>query len=211
MDRKLRGSRYTESAVRGGLELCLVPLLHTAALASRSLLRVMARNNQKLVIDRTPRIGEDGETISMFQYALRNRDDNGRKAPLPKILYGLGIDETAQLHNIVNGTMRIFGRRPHSPGDFADFMGQLTPDQRERYKAEVLPCKPGILSSYAVKQHQMHPYGRPTAEERFDLDMADTNEASLGRDINIICGTIGMAAVKLWNAATFKRSRQTVK
>lgn len=111
------------------------------------------------------RIGQYGLTFSMYKFACNE-------------LYG--IDESAQLINVANRSMNIFGWRPLEPGEHSDFMDSLPDRLKAQYEKEVLTTRPGIISSLALRHHT-NPINDISHEARAESNLKDVRRMQTAR------------------------------
>lgn len=89
------------------------------------------------------------------------------------------IDELPQLWNVLKGDMSLVGPRPPLPREVI----QYTPYQRQR-----LNVKPGITCFWQIRPDR----NNCRFNEWVELDLKYIREASIGTDLKVLFGTIGV-------------------
>ena len=115
-------------------------------------------SEHRSLISTVQRVGRDGVVFDMYK--------------IPGLTM-LSADEVGQVLNILQRHMNLFGHRPLLPADFEQFMDTIDPAQRDAYWRNVMPKKPGVLSSFAVESHA---YGTLGPHMRAELDIQDVLE-----------------------------------
>ncbi|MHB8573026.1 MAG: sugar transferase [Candidatus Dormibacteria bacterium] len=117
----------------------------------------------------------DGSTRPVFKMV-----DDPRITGVGRFLRRLGLDEAAQLVNVLRGEMSLVGPRPPIVHEWE----QYTPEQRRR-----LSVKPGITGLYQVEARSQVPF---EGMLRYDLEYAE--RLSLWLDLSIMVRTVWVMA-----------------
>jgi len=134
------------------------------------------------------RLGINGKRFRVWK--LRTMSE-GRITWLGKLLRSVGIDESPQLWNILDGDMRWFGPRPHQPE-------QLNFEYIDKILSRT---KPGLLGTHATKTrlgYKLHPFTRETYEE----ELRDLENRSVWNNIRIFFLFLVSAAQGFWLTLT---------
>lgn len=141
------------------------------------------------------RIGQNEQPF-MIRKVLTLHPESG--VPLSKfsgLLRKLGLDETAQASNIIDGTMSAAGYRPLIPEEFEASMDSMTRYNQKRWSQVIKHTKPGGISSYALYAHQATMNDPNTPDMRAEMDYQDfITDGSLKHDINLF---VNLAKVAL--------------
>lgn len=146
------------------------------------------------VVISMPRVGEDGQIISMHKFRSMTGNDSGnwgiegtqlRVTPVGGFLRVTRLDELPQLWDVVAGTFSMIGPRPEFPNAV------------ERYKREIPYydvrhlIKPG-LSGWAqlYGEHAHHGVDLDTTSNKLSYDLYYIKHRSLTLDITIALKTI---------------------
>ncbi|MEI6084914.1 MAG: sugar transferase [Verrucomicrobiota bacterium] len=134
---------------------------------------------------RTMKIGADTQVHTAHFEQLISSDvpmikldatGDSRLIPGGRLLRATGLDELAQLLNVLKGDMSLVGPRPCLPSECAQYL----PWHRERFNA-----LPGLTGLWQVsgKNHT-------TFTEMMELDIAYTRNQSLWFDLKILLSTV---------------------
>lgn len=104
----------------------------------------------------------------------------------------LGLDELAQLFNVLRGDMSLVGPRPCLRYEYELFH----PEQRRR--CDTLPGLTGLW--------QVNGKNRTTFERMIELDLAYVVHKSLWLDVKILSQTFGAVAIQVWDAMLARRA-----
>ncbi len=152
---------------------------------------------------RQERIGLNGQRFVMLKFRTMRHDARcpagwrqaTRRDPrvtwIGALLRRTSFDEVPQFFNVLAGTMAIVGPRPHAPGSCA--AGRPFEHISRRYAARHC-VKPGMTGLAQVRGWR----GETDTEEkllrRLDSDLEYIGHWSLGRDLLIMCRTVGTVA-----------------
>ncbi len=171
--------RVLDIIVAGVLLVILAPVLVGIAIAIRMTSRGPA-------LFRQMRIGQHGRCFPIYkfrtmfatvpQYQLSPPGDDIRVTRVGRLLRRLGLDETAQLINVLKGQMSIVGPRP----EMAVVAAAYQPWQNFRFAV-----KPGITGLWQIAGRADRPI-----HENLEFDFYYIANRSLGLDIKIFFRTI---------------------
>ncbi len=149
---------------------------------------------------RQTRVGQDGQTFSLFKFRSMYRDAEARRAalvvqnqhgadgvtfklrrdpritPIGRILRRSSIDELPQLWNVLIGDMSLVGPRPPLPSEVARY----TPAQMRRLEA-----RPGLTCLWQVSGRADLPF-----ERQVELDIEYLRNRSVLMDLLILVRTV---------------------
>jgi lipopolysaccharide/colanic/teichoic acid biosynthesis glycosyltransferase len=114
---------------------------------------------------------------------------DSRVIPLGRVLRATGLDELAQLINVLKGEMSLVGPRPCLPYEYEKYSA------RHRGRFATLPGLTGLW--------QVSGKNRTTFEEMIDLDLRYCRRKSVWLDLGIMTMTIPAIFVQVWD--TLKR------
>lgn len=181
-----RGEAYARSAEKRTVDLIVARGAYPAFFASRLLVRHYIDDPEEVVFEQK-RVGQDYDNFVIFK--LRTLNEEGEPInPLAARVRQLGLDETAQVANLLDGTMSAVGRRPIVGEEFENFMDSLStsPKLQQQYQKIVMPTRPGIFNSYGKFFHEGFD---PTTDQciaRAECDIADTINGSVVYDLGLI-------------------------
>lgn len=113
-----------------------------------------------------------------------------------EIMRRMGVDETAQLGNVWQGSMSITGHRPLVPEEFDEVRSNLPPRLGEAWEKVTFDCRPGIISSYGLDHHIRPEADANEYERRAEQDVRDARDASLYHDIQLVAAFAGAAITR---------------
>jgi lipopolysaccharide/colanic/teichoic acid biosynthesis glycosyltransferase len=136
------------------------------------------------------RVGENEELFSILKLETLEADLETPISPLHQWYRTHGVDELAQIRNILAGEMTAIGRRPIRPEELSGVYDTVGSDLEgahlvDRYRATVAQTVPGLLSSFAIHSHTMHPL-EPAPRLRLELDIRDYEQASRAHSARLI-------------------------
>ncbi|MBO9440996.1 WecB/TagA/CpsF family glycosyltransferase [Phaeobacter italicus] len=190
--RRIAAKRVLDVATAATALVLLAPVFALTALAIRA-------ESRGPVIFRQTRVGQNGETFTMFKFRSMSQDAEARRAAVlsqsdrdgvcfkakadPRItrvgrfIRRASIDELPQIFNVLRGDMSIVGPRPALPVE----VDAYPPRALRR-----LAVKPGITGVWQVS-------GRADVgfDEMVEMDIAYAKEASVGLDLTLMYRTIG--------------------
>ncbi|MEI6083071.1 MAG: sugar transferase [Verrucomicrobiota bacterium] len=178
--------------------LLAVPILVPVALAIIAVIKIGSRGP---VLFKQERVGLRGQSFTIFKFRTMTNGADARiheahceqlissDAPMVKLdakgdsrlipggrlLRAAGLDELAQLLNVLRGEMSLVGPRPCLPAEAAQYL----PWHRERFMAV-----PGLTGLWQVSGKN-----KTTFSEMMDLDIAYARNPSLGLDLKIMLKT----------------------
>ncbi len=150
------------------------------------------------------RVGHGGRPFDVIKLRTASADLGSTSEAGPERLSSLsryigqaGLDETAQIVNILDGTMSVWGPRPASASFMEAVEGEVAaPLYREWLEKRCL-SKPGGLSSYALAFHLRE---LPTAQRKLamvKMDIIDFDNASRAYDRRLLLTAV-KKSVKLF-------------
>lgn len=181
-----RGEVYAHSREKRFLDRVVAGGAYPAYFASRLLVNRYIDDPEETVFEQK-RIGQNYDKFVIFK--LRTLTDEGEPvSPLAMRIRTLGLDETAQVNNLVNGTMSAVGRRPILGQEFEAFMDSLSssPKLQQDYQKIVMPTRPGIFNTYGRLFHEGFDSSTDQCLARAEYDIADVVNGSLVYDLNLI-------------------------
>ena len=129
------------------------------------------------------RVGKSGKDAEQIKVNLAEQNEyksvhfkienDPRVTKVGRFLRMTSLDETAQVWNLLTGSMTIVGPRP------------FIPSEQEQLPSDRLQVKPG-LSCY----WQLEDTTKMSDEEQLELDYRYIRERGIGTDLKIICKTI---------------------
>ncbi len=164
--------RAIETVLAAGLLAALAPILGAVAVAVRITMG-------SPVLFRQERAGLDGEPFHIIKFrTMRDGDgpDEERLTRVGNFLRSSSLDELPELLNIVRGEMSFVGPRP-LPVEYLPLY-----NERQRRRHEV---KPGITGLAQINGRNLVDW-----DERFELDVAYVERASLALDVSIVARTV---------------------
>lgn len=129
------------------------------------------------------RIGQGGHKVEVSK--IKTLDDGGNPINRHADLFRrLGLDETLQITDVLEGRLSIIGRRQLIPEEYEDLREIATRTNTGRkllaeWDDVVLPYKCGLLSSFSLEARAMGP---ESVERRLELDVQDAYNASKRHD-----------------------------
>jgi lipopolysaccharide/colanic/teichoic acid biosynthesis glycosyltransferase len=198
------GTEYALSEDKDGFNSTFAHILAPLAFASRAVLEhsLEGQPGEDLKLDfDQERLGANGEIFLIHK--LRTLDDETGE-PLNRtaeLFRRNGIDELAQVRNLLDGEMNIIAHRP-LPLDLQEMVFHYARPSWVRIWLEVVaPEKPGMASSFSLANHReaLDPRRPETVKSRADdllrSDIRDHLKGSLTRDTFMI-GRVMAAMVK---------------
>ncbi len=198
------GSEYALSADKDAFNSAVAHALAPLALASRAVLgrSLEGRPGEDFELDfDQERLGANGEVFLIHK--LRTLDDETGE-PLNRtaeLFRRNGIDELAQVRNVLAGEMNIIAHRP-LPLDLQEMVFHYARPSWVRIWHEVVgPEKPGMASSFSLANHReaLDPKRPDTVKSRADdllrSDIRDHLGGSLVRDVSML-GKVMAAMVR---------------
>lgn len=173
-----RGKRFLDALLIAVFSPLWLPLLGLVALYVWAFLG-------RPIFFRHPRAGRDGVPFALIKFRTMHdrRDATGALLPdaerLPRAgrwLRATSLDELPELLHVVHGQMSLVGPRPLPLA----YVGRYAPWQARR-----LACLPGLTGLAQVRGRNALGW-----EERFALDVAYVEAASLALDLKILARTI---------------------
>lgn len=133
------------------------------------------------------RIGQGGHKVEVSK--IKTLDDEGNPINRYADLFRrLGLDETLQITDVLEGKLSIIGRRQLIPEDDNDLreIAVRTNTGRElwaEWVEVVLPYRCGLLSSWSLEARALGP---GSVERRLELDVRDAHNACKQHDKMLI-------------------------
>ena len=205
--RKLAAKRSLDVALSVLALVVLSPVLLLAAMAIRI-------HDGGQVLSREKRIGLDGEPFTLFKLRSLALESEGlaakglndtlagseadpgrdpRLTPVGRFLRASGLDEFAQLLNVLEGTMSLVGPRPALPAEVAPLDHQLNAR---------LTVKPGMTGLWRVETGDLAGY-----DVHRRLDLVYVRTWSSGLDLTIIARTLALVGTRFLQALVPARLR----
>mgnify|MGYP003310368791 CR=1 FL=1 len=152
---------------------------------------IIVLNDKGPVFYNAPRVGRNGKLFKMFKFRsmyvnapdIRNEDgstynsqNDERVTPIGRILRKTSLDETAQILNILNGTMSLIGPRP----DLPTALNKYSDEEKKK-----LNVRPGITG-----YNQAYYRNSVTWKESLKHDVYYVEHCSFLMDVKIFFRTI---------------------
>jgi|GEM_PF-2460939 len=198
------GSEYALSPDKDGFNATVAHILAPLAFASRAVLGRTLEGETGAAVELDfdqERLGADGAVFLIHK--LRTLDDETGE-PLnqtAEFFRRNGLDELAQVRNVLDGEMNIIAHRP-LPLDVQEMVFHYGTRSWVRTWHEVVaPEKPGMASSFSLANHReaLDPRRPETVKSRADdllrSDIRDHLKGSLARDTYML-GKVMAAMVK---------------
>ncbi|HEV2412866.1 MAG TPA: sugar transferase, partial [Candidatus Saccharimonadales bacterium] len=194
-----RGLEFHASPSRGSVDRFVASLLQPAIrLAERRVARLIREAGLELpAITTTERVGYLHKTLRIQKFTTVNPATGEFIGRWARMLHTTGLDEMAQINNILDGDMHFFGWRAlyddpegvHGPIEQGNLVhtyqgatAAMGSQSRAEFDMVIDGSKPGIFSSYSHFEHTA-PRGTPiSAERRAQMNVADYEAASVAHD-----------------------------
>lgn len=177
--RSSSAKRMSDVAIAAILALLGLPLWILIAV----LVRLDSRGPSLFIQDR---IGLNGRRFRMWKFRTLRREARAyAKSPsgddplvtrFGRLLRASGLDEAAQLVNVLRGEMSLIGPRPEMPYIVEEYASE------ERLRLEALPGLSGLWQLYGNRANAMH--------EQLELDLAYIAFRSLALDLRLLGATL---------------------
>lgn len=121
---------------------------------AKAALQGVAESHDESEILSQLRVGQNSELFRVEKIRTQLGDTGNAYNKTATLLRKIGADELSQLVNIRAGDMSLFGWRPLTPTEHEMFLWSIEDSKtRDRWIKEVLPTRPGIISSYGNVNH----------------------------------------------------------
>lgn len=129
------------------------------------------------------RIGRSGQAFEVFKLRTLQDDDVTPIDNRAAFLRRSGMDELIQYKNVHNRDMNVVGGwRPLTPLEYEQSFDLVPGHVVDRFKAVVVPTRPGIVTSFAVETHLGKIDDGDMALERMEMGLKYAQDASYEYD-----------------------------
>ncbi len=189
MSNRLVGEAYIHSRDKRRFDIAVARLLIPLEVATRVVAVANAPAAPSPFFSQL-RVGENEELFSILKLETLEADLTTPISPLHGWYRTHGVDELAQIRNILAGDMTAIGRRRIQPEELSGIYETVGADREgarlvDRYRSTVAQTRPGLLSSFAIHSHSVQPL-EPDPHTRLELDIKDYEDASRAHSIRLI-------------------------